>query len=43
MSTYFLILQEEEEDFVESDEDETKANQASHNQAWRKTSKNSLV
>ena len=33
------LLQEEEEDLVESDEDETKANQASHNKQWRKTSK----
>ena len=35
-----LILQEEEEDFVESDEDnDNKPNQASHNKEWRKTSK----
>ena len=36
------LLQEEEEDLVESDEDETKANQASHNKQWRKTSKTTI-
>ena len=37
------LLQEEEEDLVESDEDETKANQASHNKQWRKTSKTTTI
>ena len=36
------LLQEEEEDLVESDEDEIKANQASHNKQWRKTSKTTI-
>ena len=36
------LVQEEEEDLVESDEDEIKANQASHNKQWRKTSKTTI-